>query len=48
VRSRNVRGIDIGGEWPADPLDLLRPETYAMIRKNEQANERLLETLLAA
>jgi hypothetical protein len=46
LRAKNVCGADLCGEWPATPLDLLRPEVRATIARNEEANLRLVETLL--
>jgi hypothetical protein len=48
LRTRNVCGADLCGEWPASPLDLLRPEVRAAIALNEQANLQLVEALLAS
>jgi len=48
ARTHTVRGVDLCGEWPASPLELLRADVRAAIRQNETANTRLLETLFSA
>jgi len=48
LRTKTVRGIDLCGEWPATPLDLLQPDILSSIGLNEHTNEVLLETFLAA
>lgn len=45
VGQRVIRGVDICGEFPASPIDLLRAEVHEAIRRNERANEALLEML---
>lgn len=47
VRVKNVCGADLCGEWPATPLELLRPEARAARALNEHANTLLLQALLA-
>lgn len=46
-REKNLRGADLCGEWPTSPLDQFQPEARAALALNEQANLRLIETLLA-
>ena len=47
-RGKNLRGADLCGEWPTSPLDQFQPEARTALALNEQANLRLIETLLAA
>jgi arginase family enzyme len=44
-RSRRVVGIDICGEWPASPLDLLSSDVLAQVRKNATANQTILHAV---
>lgn len=48
TREKHLCGADICGEFPASPLDLFKPDVREAIRKNECANERLLDVLLGA
>ncbi len=48
LRKRCVRGVDICGELPASPMELLEPGIQQSIFRNEDANERILDLLLGA
>ncbi|NSL52161.1 arginase family protein [Calidifontibacillus erzurumensis] len=43
-----VEGIDICGEAQLNPLQLLQPECLTIVKKNEEANLRILQTCLKA
>lgn len=42
----NVSGVDICGEYPFSPVEMLRAESQQLIRKNELANRLILDTIM--
>lgn len=45
LSEKKVFGIDICGEYPVSPMDLLSPGNMAAIYRNEQTNQKILQTI---
>jgi arginase family enzyme len=46
-RIRPLAGADVCGEMPLSPVDLLTGERVRLLRKNERANQAIVDALLA-
>ncbi|MFV9511508.1 arginase family protein [Tepidibacillus sp. LV47] len=46
IRQKEVYGVDICGEYPTDPFSAFQPNSLETIRKNEETNQKILETIL--
>ncbi|MBX6353986.1 MAG: arginase family protein [Thermoflavifilum sp.] len=44
-RRRRILGVDICGEFPASPLDLISSQALREVRKNQAANQAILHAL---
>ncbi|SDY14186.1 Arginase family enzyme [Evansella caseinilytica] len=42
---KSIAGVDICGEYPSSPLDVLQTKNQQMMARNSEANEALLEVL---
>ncbi|TCS83179.1 arginase family protein [Tepidibacillus fermentans] len=46
IRQKEVYGVDICGEYPTNPFSAFQSISIEAIRKNEQANQKILNTIL--